>query len=309
MEYGTFVETLKQILMKASEISEEDIHFEEKGGRFSQNGDRLLIEFAQHEESTEICAIYTKEIYGLYLDGTSIEDLAQEILQDIDSVKDSQMYKRTMLMTDYGKVRGKLYIRLVNEERNQQLLEDAVYKVIGDIALVVYMKVAEDEKCITSTKIPGALVKLWGKDPDHVFKEALLNTYFISPPRIYRWESMVFNPDYEGENFMDLTSNLVLRRAIIGNCLSTTTKINGAVAVFLPGVAERLYSLLESDFYITFTSVHEAMIHDVRSVCVGDLRQILEQTLAEATPKEEFLSAQVYRYTHDSRRFSCLTLM
>ena len=37
-----------------------------------------------------------------------------------------------------------------------------------------------------------------------MFQEAILNTYFMSPPRIYRWEQMIFNPEYEGESFMNL---------------------------------------------------------------------------------------------------------
>lgn len=52
----------------------------------------------------------------------------------------------------------------------------------------------------------------------------------------------------------------------MGNCLSTSKKTNGAVAVFLPGVAERLAALLESDFYMVFTSIHEVMIHNDRNV-------------------------------------------
>ena len=48
----------------------------------------------------------------------------------------------------------------------------------------------------------------------------------------------------------------------MGNCLSTSRKTNGAVAVFLPGVAERLAYLLDSDFYMVFTSIHEVMIHN-----------------------------------------------
>lgn len=65
---------------------------------------------------------------------------------------------------------------------------------------------------------------------------------------------------------MDIVSEHSLLKTAIGNCLSTSRKINGAVAVFLPGVAERIYDLLNSDFYIVFTSIHEAMIHNVESV-------------------------------------------
>ena len=76
-----------------------------------------------------------------------------------------------------------------------------------------------------------------------MFNEALLNTYFISPPRIYCWEKLLYNLDYEGENFMNLLFDMSLKKDAIGNCLSTSVRTNGAVAVFLPGVGQRMGEL------------------------------------------------------------------
>ena len=59
-----------------------------------------------------------------------------------------------------------------------------------------------------------------------------MNTYFISPPRIFLWEKLIGNPEYNGECFMDLNQEFELRRENVGNCLSTVRRTNGAVAVF-----------------------------------------------------------------------------
>lgn len=40
--------------------------------------------------------------------------------------------------------------------------------------------------------------------------------------------------DYEGENFMNLLFEMSLKKDAIGNCLSTSVRTNGAVAVFYP---------------------------------------------------------------------------
>ena len=70
---------------------------------------------------------------------------------------------------------------------------------------------------------------------------------------------------------MNLLSDFILRKDSGGNCLSTTERTNGAVAVFLPGVAERLGKLLGSGFYMVFTSIHEVMIHRDSAVEVEEL--------------------------------------
>ncbi|MEI3413498.1 MAG: DUF5688 family protein [Blautia sp.] len=85
----------------------------------------------------------------------------------------------------------------------------------------------------------------------------------MSPPRIFMWEKLFYNPDYDGENFMSPDHELVMEKNSIGICLSTARRTNGAIAIFLPGVARRLAELLEGDYFIVFTSIHEVMIHSV----------------------------------------------
>ena len=117
-----------------------------------------------------------------------------------------------------------------------------------------------------------------------------------------QWERLLFNPAYEGEDFMDMNyeENIVERNA--GSCLSTSIRTNGAVAVFLPDVAQRIADLMDDDFYIVFTSVHEAMIHPKRMFCPEDLERILKETLKEATPDEDYLSDEIYYYDRGARK-------
>ncbi len=83
-----------------------------------------------------------------------------------------------------------------------------------------------------SMKIHKSSLADWGMDEDEAYENALSNTYSLSPPRIYKWERLLFNPAYEGEDFMDMNyeENIVERNA--GSCLSTSIRTNGAVAVF-----------------------------------------------------------------------------
>lgn len=99
---------------------------------------------------------------------------------------------------------------------------------------------------------------------------------------------------------MNYEENIVERNA--GSCLSTSIRTNGAVAVFLPDVAQRIADLMDDDFYIVFTSVHEAMIHPKRMFCPEDLERILKETLKEATPDEDFLSDEIYYYDRGARK-------
>ena len=307
MNYEMFVEELKNKISAAINIPIENIEFSKDGDRFSPTGDRLLVKFAEHDDAWEVCGLYTQELFKSYQSGSSFEEIMTEITYDLKRIKKADIYEKTKVIKDYEKTKPRLFIRLLNANKYAADLQDAVYKTLGDIAIVLYMKVTEYEGCVTSTKIRLGMLEQWGRDSDEVFKEALLNTYFMSPPRIYRWEQMIFNPEYEGESFMNLGDKCELKRDAMGNCLSTTKKTNGAVAVFLPGVAEQLAYMLDSDFYMVFTSVHEVMIHNDKFVEPEYLQYVLEDTIKEATPKEDYLTSRIYQYNRETHKFICVT--
>ena len=312
MNYEMFVEELKNKISAAINIPIENIEFSKDGDRFSPTGDRLLVKFAEHDDAYEICGIHTKELFREFLNGASFDTILDSTVRDIRQLQGQNSYEKTKKIWNYETVKGSLFIRLLNYDDNSKELSNAVYKRIGDIAQVLYMKVSECDGNIMSTKIFKSVVEKWKEDgltlsEDNILEEALRNTERMYPPRIYRWDQMLFNPEYEGESFMNLGDKCELKRDAMGNCLSTTKKTNGAVAVFLPGVAEQLAYMLDSDFYMVFTSVHEVMIHNDKFVEPEDLQYVLEDTIKEATPKEDYLTSRIYQYNRETHKFICVT--
>ncbi len=55
---------------------------------------------------------------------------------------------------------------------------------------------------------------------------------------------------------------------------------------------------------MVFTSIHEVMIHNDRAVDVEELRNVLKETVQEATPEEDFLSYYIYHYNRESGKFT-----
>ena len=104
-----------------------------------------------------------------------------------------------------------------------------------------------------------------------------------------------------------LTGIAKLQKDAMGNCLSTSRKTNGAVAVFLPGVAERLAYLLDSDFYMVFTSIHEVMIHNDHCVDPDDLENVLEDTIKEQHRRRTILPPEFIRLSGKRNNSICVT--
>lgn len=304
MTYESFVETLRTNLLEATGYDENMICYKRKEEYPPTPGDRLLLKRKQSEEIMEICALYVEDLYEEYQKGWSMEDIVQEVLNRLDAIAKSECFQRSANLEDYEKIKDDLFVRLLNIEKNQMELQECIYRMIGDIALVLYARMGELNGSSASVKIKRHMLEKWNQDPQQVFEEALLNTYFISPPRIYCWEKLIFDPDYTGENFMNLLCDYKIKKDVLGNCLSTTIRTNGAVAIFLPGVAERIGQLMGCGFYMVFTSIHEVMIHSEKTAVPEDLKHVLEDTVRETTPPEDFLTYQVYHYDLETGAFS-----
>lgn len=305
-DYEEFVEALRQGILAVTGLTESEVYFRKKGERFAENGDRLFVECAAHKEGKEVCGLYSQELYEHYLDGMSMKKIVQDVNRELKRVTQAGFFKKTQNLSEYSKAKQDLFIRLLNAVRNEKDLRHAVYRTVGDIALVLYMKVGEANGCVTSIKIRKEYIEGWGMDSEKVLEDAILNTYFMSPPRIYHWEKLMVNPNYEGEIFMDLLAGCQLNKNSTGNCLSTTKRTNGAVAIFLPGVARRLADLMGQDLYLVFTSIHEVMVHNVKRANPVDLKNILADTIREATPKEDYLTSSIYYYSRKTGKITCL---
>lgn len=301
--YELFIGQLTNTIYETTDIPLENIRFVKKDG-----GDLLNIIFAEHDDAYEVCSVHVEELYVAYQNGIRLNTIVDYICSDVLHAKSIYVYDKTKELMDYDTAKSRLFVRLINYDRNADILRDVVHKTLGDIVFTVYAIVDENEFGIVSTKVLKSMVKKWGKTETDIFNEALENTYRATPPRIYKWEGILRDEPYAGESFMNDEDVCDLDKSFSGNILSTTRKTNGAVAVFLPGVAEKISELLDSDFYMVFTSIHEVMIHRTGSgVDPKDLKLVLRDTLREVTPSSDYLTSKIYKYNRKTHKFECVT--
>lgn len=299
--YELFIEQLTNGIHNITDIPLENIKFTNK------EGDRLNITFAEHDDAYEVCSVRVDEVYKAYHEGAKLNAIVNYISNDVLHAKNYNIYDKTKTLIDYDTAKSRLFVRLLNCDRNSDILKNVVHKTLGDIALTV-CAIVDNRENLISTKILKSMVEKWRKTETDIFNEALENTYRATPPRIYKWEGVLCDESYAGESFMNDEDVCDLDKSFSGNILSTTRKTNGAVAVFLPGVAEKISELLDSDFYMVFTSIHEVMINSTGSgVDLKDLKLVLQDTLREATPSSDYLTEKIYKYNRRTHKFECVT--
>lgn len=300
-EYKEFVKAVEQEMAVQLGVPEENVSFEK--GENEGERDRILIKTEYENGLTGVMGIEAASLFLLYKRGAAIETLAKQVKNDWKKKCTSETLGILMDMEDYEKLKERLIIRAISFTENEKQLKGTVYRRFGDIALVVYLKLRETEYDFLSAKVQKQVLEKWGKEEKEVFDSAMINTHVLYPPRIYDWLHGNGKFGYREGAFMNPLEPFFLEKGPQGNCLTNVKQLNGATALFYPGVAKRIGALLGEDFYVVFTSIHEAMIHGATTVAPEIIRASLESVNA-SNEKTEILSDKVYYY---SRKNNSLT--
>lgn len=211
-------------------------------------------------------------------------------------------------LEDYQAIREHLIIRPINYADNRYELKNCIYKKEGDIALVLYMRVCDNEAHGLSTvKMQKKSLEDWKEDEDKVWEDALLNTYVLAPPRMYMTPMESDKPSYTKGAFMAIGSKINRILPLQVPIVTTTRQTNGAIALFYPGVKERIAEMAGGSFYVAFTSIHEARIHCAHTISPRQVLRGLKDVNKSFDPKE-VLSRKVFCYDAEKKTFSAMEL-
>lgn len=223
-----------------------------------------------------------------------------------------ELVEKARMLTDYEVIKDSLFIRPLNADKEKDSLTYGICRQVGDIILVLSLFLGKRQGGVLSTRVKKEYLQKWGLDAEEVMDAALENTLRMEKARIYRLQDLIYNivrgEEYNGLDVLTMEEHMISKDEL-GNCLSTEGRTNGAVAIFLPGVAKRLGELLGDDYYLVFTSVHEVMVHKADCVKQEDLLTVLTDVLRTSTPPEDILTERIYKYSRERGEINCLASM
>ncbi len=331
MTYEEFKDILMEQLIKKSEwgISEDNVRFYNKGFSSPDNekeqefirdtniryykteSDVLISDFItvtikdSGENIKHQCRFGLQELYEGFGD-KGWEFVWKTVKDNLDLGK--QVFETGVLsmVNDYQAVKEKLIIRPINYTDHKYDLREAVYRQTGDIALVLYLIIYENnERGLGTTKIHKGTFGEWQKSIDEVWEAALTNTYVLAPPRMYMTPFDRVDPPYERGAFMALGSKMKSFGKLSMPSVTTVKQVNGAIAMFYPGVKEKIASMAGGSYYVAFTSIHEAEIHCINTVPPKTILKNIKE-VNKAFGPEETLTRKVYFYDAEKRTFNAL---
>lgn len=199
---------------------------------------------------------------------------------------------------DYEAVKDTLFIRVCDLQANQKFLEDMPHEEVDGLAMTAHLllqKGGKDHDSMLSAPVTKAMFGPWGITEKELFEDARENSSRILPVKSMPIADMLAAmsagmgfpmPDHEpgGE-----TIPMII--------VTNDQQIDGASAMFYPGVMDRMSEMAGGDLYILPSSRHEVIILPERAA--GDRRElegIVRYVNMTAVEQKDRLSDNVYYY-------------
>ena len=148
--------------------------------------------------------IYLEEFYEKYQYGTDMHTLAEQIMKIYQKVRIEHSWKEEWIY-EFPGVKNKIVYRLINREKNKNLLSEVPYMPWKDLAIVFYLLLEMDEHQMQQAAmlIKKEQLKWWNTSAEDLYQNAMLNTEKLLPYELTNMLAL-----YLKENFYILPSSV-----------------------------------------------------------------------------------------------------
>ena len=231
----------------------------------------------------------------IYLDGY-FEDGKRDVADEIAAIcfkpspfKDSDIVQK---LTEESFARRHICYRLINWDRNSELLKDTPHRDFLDLAIVYFLSVDVGTETHGSILVKDSMMRSWGMDEEELFEIAKRNT-----PVLFHYESGRLS-----DVIKELSGDFTIGdgRADL-RILTNREKLNGASAILYDGVLEREAKEAGGDIYVIPSSVHEVLlVKKDEGMDASDIASMIKDINETMVSPEEELSDSLYCYSSES---------
>ena len=253
--------------------------------------------------------IYLDSFYEEYRKGRTLESIVNTIAATYEEHKVEKDFSVDMI-SSFDSVKEKICFKLINAEKNQELLQDVPHIPFMDLAIVFYILVDQSSNGNATALVRKSMMQLWG-NPDvyDIYDLAKMNTQ-----RLFRGHVA---------SMMEVMSGIIAEKANVDHDLvdaffsmdvyednfmpmfvaTNKSKINGASVILYDGLLAEFARRVGGDFYILPSSIHETIfLPATGEMDVEYLIDMVRTVNSTEVSPDEVLSDNVYKYIADEDR-------
>ena len=237
----------------------------------------------------EICpCIYIDDLIDGEMTFDSVMEVANKVVEVWESIDMSNVNVDDFF--DYENIKDNLKLRLINKEKNKEILGELPYKEFLDLAIIVVVEKILDTG-VQSLKVDYNLLEEWDKSFDEVADVASSNTYkeanFKSIFEMMMHDDTVRHP-VAGEIPDDMMYVLTNGNANLGASQICNLSLMAVIA-----------EKLESDLIVIPSSIHEVLVVKA-DLDVDAVSDFVKEVNADSVDEQDVLSDHAYYFSRQT---------
>lgn len=298
MNYQEFQSNIKQALMlKLGDhvtISLQDI---------TKNNNTHLCGLNITEKGLNISpTIYLNSYYEQYLAGKPLEEIYVDILTVYQENRPTQNIDISFF-TNYDKVKEKVIFKLINYQKNQELLETVPHYRYLDLAIVFCCLIEASEKGTATILIHNHHLDFWNISREELYTIACKNTPLLLQSEVRSMTSVLKELLCELDtSFLEETELTSLYPMYV---LSNSHKLHGSSCILYQNLLSDFANKLQTDLYILPSSIHEVLIIPAfDKTSFAELSDMVKEVNSTQLSADEILSDHVYYFSRASNELT-----
>lgn len=247
--------------------------------------------------------IYLDGYYQEYVNGrTTLKNVADAVMytynkNQIGHCVDMQYFLH------YEQVKQTIVYKLINTERNKELLEDIPHIEFLDLSIVFQCIISQKEFGLSTVLIHNVHMKFWDVTAEELYKAAKENTPRLLPHVIKSMNQvlseMLMKENPEAFSFGECTQ--LLAGSIPMFVLSNRSQVEGAACILYPQVLADFANTINSSFYIIPSTIHEVLILPAETTEESEgILSMIQEINDTQVSTAEILSYSLYFYDKET---------
>lgn len=253
--------------------------------------------------------IYLNNYFEEYVSGrVTLVSVVNDVMDTYHRNKVNQSVDMRYFL-NYDSVKQHIVYKLVNTEKNKELLEDIPHVEFLDLSIVFQCMIAQEEIGTASILIHNVHLKLWDVTVETLYQAAKENTQKLLQYEIKSMTEVLCeileaeNP--EGFDYDECAAEF--SDSVPMYVLSNKSRVEGAACMLYPNLIRDFAQAIGRSFYIIPSSVHELLLlpagQDDESREIKDMIKDINDTQVST---EEILSYSLYFYDKEEGKISRL---
>lgn len=271
------------------------------------NGVKLESLVIMREGVNAAPTIYADIWWELYNAGEPFEDIVTKVLEWERKTAIDRMINFDFFL-DFNKVKESLRFKVINTEKNIELLNTIPHKDFMDLSKVYYVEVHTPEIGNGTILVSNAHMENWGATWEEVDRYATGQTENHKPHCILSMENFLKDMITELADTKEDIPEFTMQPMEM-YILTNREKYLGAGVFLYKNVLKNFAEVKADDLYILPSSTHELIVIPAGVAGytgIDHLKEIVKKVNATQVEPEEFLSDNVYFYNRQTGRLKII---